>query len=303
MTTSIDDIQVFSRVVQCGSFTAAGDSLTISKGAVSKAVTRLESDLGIRLLHRTTRRLSLTDAGERFHARTKPVLEALTEAIREAREQGSRPRGHLRVSAPAFFGAGILSHLVGVFHQRYPEITLELRYTNRFVDLVAERFDAAIRIAAPTDSSLVMRSLGTIPMVFCASPSYLEQHGRPAQALQLSAHQCLIYTGSPRPYEWPVGGLQGNAHRVAVNGPLISNDDETLRQAAMDGVGIVRMPKLFLEDAISDGRLIQLWPDNCAPSVTLAVVFPSGRELPAKVRAWIDFLVDQRDAGWSPTPN
>lgn len=292
MIPSIDDIQVFCQVVDTGSFTAAGEALGRSKGAVSKAVSRLEADLGVRLLHRTTRRQTLTDAGERFQARAAPVLEELAGAMREAREQADRPSGHLRVSAPAFFGSEILSRLVGGFRERYPDITLELRCSNRFVDLVAERFDAAIRIAAPEDSSLVMRKLADIPMVFCASPDYLDRHGRPDAPADLSQHHCLIYTGSARPREWLALDAEGQTHRIAVNGPIHTNDDATLRQAAIDGIGICRMPKLFLGDALDDGRLVQIWPDGRAPAVTLAVVYPSRRELPAKVRAWIDFLVD-----------
>lgn len=292
MTPSIDDVQVFCQVVETGSFTAAGEALDRSKGAVSKAVSRLEASLSVRLLHRTTRRQTLTDAGERFYARATPVLEELFDATREVREQADRPSGVLRVSAPAFFGSEILSKLVGQFHERYPDITLELRCSNRFVDLVAERFDAAIRISAPEDSSLVMRKLADIPMVFCAAPSYLERNGKPETPADLSQHQCLIYTGSARPREWLVLDSDSEPHTVAVNGPIHTNDDATLRQAAIEGLGIVRMPKLFLRDALADGRLVQIWPEDAAPAATLGVVYPSRRELPAKVRVWIDSLVE-----------
>lgn len=294
MDGSIDDIEVFCRVVDAGSFTAAAEQLERSKGAVSKAVSRLEAALGARLLHRTTRRQTLTEAGQAFYTRARRALDALDEAAREVGEHADRPRGHLRISAPTFFGAEILSRHIGAFRRRYPDITLELVHSNRFVDLVEERFDAAIRMSAPVDSSLVMRKLAEVPMAFCASPAYLERHGRPAIPEELREHDCLIYTRSARPHEWIMFSAGGQRLSVAVDGRLHTNDDHTLRQAAIDGCGIVRMPKLFLADAIAHGDLVQIWPDDAAPPVTLAVVYPSRRDLPRKVRAFVDFLVECR---------
>lgn len=294
MAGSVDDMVVFCRVVEAGSFTAAAERLSLSKGAVSKAVSRLEAGLGARLLHRTTRRQTLTEAGEAFHARASRAIEELEEAAREVGEHADRPRGHLRISAPTFFGAEILSRHIGDFRRRYPEITLEVVHSNRFVDLVSERFDTAVRISAPVDSSLVMRKLAEVPMVFCASPAYLDRYGRPEAPEDLREHDCLVYTGSAKPHEWMAFGGDGQPITVAVDGGLHTNDDHTLRQAAIDGCGIVRMPRLFLRDAIDSGELIQIWPDDAARAVTLAVVYPSRRELPAKVRALVDFLVECR---------
>ena len=294
MDGSIDDVAVFCRVVETGSFTAAGERLSLSKGAVSKAVSRLEAQLGVRLLHRTTRRQTLTEAGEAFHARASRAIEELEKAALEVSEHADRPRGHLRISAPTFFGAEILSRYVGDFRRRFPDITLEIVHSNRFVDLVEERFDAALRISAPVDSSLVMRRLAEIPMVFCAAPGYLVRRGRPKTPADLHLHDCLIYTGSAKPHQWTACDGNGKRIAVAVDGGLHTNDDHTLRRAAIDGGGIVRMPRLFLRDAIARGALEQIWPDAAAPSVTLAVVYPTRRELPAKVRAFVDFLVECR---------
>lgn len=301
MDRSIDDIAVFCRVVERGSFTAAAESLDRSKGAVSKAVSRLEATLGVRLLHRTTRRQTLTEAGERFHARAARMLDELAEAVSEVSDHADRPHGHLRVSLPGFFGAEIFSRFVGAFRQQYPDITLELVHSNRFVDLVAERFDAAIRVSAPVDSSLVMRRLAEVPMVCCASPAYLERRGRPDAPEDLRNHDCMIYTGSAKPLEWAFLDTAGHPLSVAVDGGLHTNDDHTLRQAAIDGCGIVRMPRLFLEDAIAKGEIVPIWPDSHSPSVTLAVVYPSRRELPRKVRAFVDFLAE-RKADWQGPP-
>lgn len=261
------------------------------RDAARKYVSRLEERLGARLLHRTTRRLSLTEAGETYYRRAARALAELAEADQEASDHAGRPRGHLRVSAPSFFGATVLAHRLGAFHRRYPDITMDLVLSNRLVDLVAERFDCAVRIAAPRDSSLVQRRLAAIPVVTCAAPAYLERHGRPETPGALREHACLIYTLDTESRTWTYFRDDGSEYPVAVDGPLHINDDHTLRRAALDGLGVLRMPRLFLQDALDRGDLVQLWPDHTGPSVTLAVVYPSRHELPAKVRAFIDFMV------------
>lgn len=285
------DTAVFCVVVREGSFTAAAATLGLSKGAVSKFVRRLEAQLGVRLLNRTTRRLSLTEAGEAFYGRAARALAELSEAEQEVSEHADRPRGQLRVSAPTFYGAEILSGRLADFHRRYPEIGVELVLDNRMVNLVEERFDVAVRISAPRDSSLVMRKLHDIPTVACASPDYLKRHGHPRNPEELARHECLIYTIDPRPHEWTFVRLDGSQYAVAVHGRFHFNDDHVIRQAALDGLGILRMPKLFVQDALTRGALQQLWPDQAAPDLTLALVYPSRHTLPAKVRAFVDFMV------------
>lgn len=291
----VSDVAVFCRVVEAGSFTAAADALGLSKGAVSKYVRRLESHLGVRLLNRTTRRQTLTEAGEAYYRRAIAALAELDEAGREAADRSAQPGGLLRVSAPTFFGAEILARHLGAFHHRYPRIRLDLVLGNRFVDLVEERFDVAVRMSAPRDSSLVMRRLAEIPLVICAAPAYLRRHGHPQAPEELRDHECLIYTGSARPFEWLFPTAGGQRVNVPVNGAIHTNDDHTLRQTALDGCGIVRMPRMFLADALERGDLVQLWPERQTPMVTLAAVYPSRRQLPAKVRAFVDFLVACRD--------
>ena len=292
------DIAVFVRVVQDGGFTAAAGSLELSKGAVSKMVNRLEARLGARLLNRTTRRLTLTEAGDAFYRRALPALAELEDAEREVAEHTGSPRGHLRVSAPSFYGAEILSRHLAEFRQRFPDISLELRLENRLVDLVEERFDVAIRMSAPRDSSLVMRHLDDIPMRVCAAPDYLARHGTPDTPGDLRDHQCLLYLLVPRPHEWSFLDDNGRHYAVHVEGRLSTDDDHALRRAAIDGLGILRMPELFLREAINDGELIPLWPDAPAPGVTLALVYPSRRELPRKTRAFVDFIAEV--AGQTP---
>ena len=286
---------MFVRVVQDGSFTAAARSLELSKGAVSKTVNRLEARLGARLLNRTTRRLTLTEVGDAFYRRTVLALAELEDAEREVAEHTAQPRGHLRVSAPTFYGAEILSRHLAEFQRRFPDISLELRLENRLVDLVEERFDVALRMSAPRDSSLVMRHLADIPLRVCASPDYLARHGKPETPEDLRDHDCLLYLLVPRPHEWTFVSGDGRHYTVRVEGHFGTNDDHALRRAAMDGLGILRMPELFLREAIARGELVPLWPDAAAPGVTLAAVYPSRRELPRKTRAFIDFVAEFTD--------
>jgi len=288
----ISDAAVFVRVVEDGSFTAAAASLNLSKGAVSKYVSRLESAIGARLLNRTTRSLTLTEAGTEFYARASRALAELREAAEEAREHADNPRGHLRVAAPPFYASEILSPQLHEFHRRFPDITVELLLDNRLIDLIEKRVDVAVRMSAPEDSSLVMRKIADIPLVECASPAYIERHGKPRVPRELSEHACLIYTASPRPHQWTFVGEDGQPYSVSVNGFFELDDDHTMRQLAFDGLGIIRMPKLFLQDAIDRGCLLPLWPEGVSSKVTFATLYPSRSGLPAKARAFVDFVFE-----------
>jgi DNA-binding transcriptional LysR family regulator len=285
------DSIAFCAVVEKGSFTAAADSLNLSKGAVSKFVSRLEGRLGTRLLNRSTRRLSTTETGKAFYFRASRALAELDKAEQELSDQTGQPHGQLRISAPTFYGSEILSKYLVDFHRLYPEVGVNLVLENRFVDLVEERFDLALRIAAPKDSSLIMRKLADIPMAICASPAYLEKYGRPQAPQELRTHSCLIYTVVSRPHDWLFKQKNGNRLRVPVNGNFKSNDDHVIRQAAVDGLGILLMPKLFVENLLASGELVQLFSDNAMQGVTLAIAYPSRQGMPANARAFVDFMV------------
>jgi DNA-binding transcriptional LysR family regulator len=288
----VSDAAVFVRVVEEGSFTGAATSLELSKGAVSKYVSRLETTLGARLLNRTTRSLTLTEAGTAYFQRASRALEDLRQAAEDVIEQAGSPRGHLRVAAPPFYAAEILAPHLHAFHKQYPLVTVQLMLENRLIDLVEERVDLAIRMSAPEDSSLVMRRIASIPIVVCASPGYLERHGTPREPSELGSHRCLIYTVPPRAHQWPFIDEKGDHYTVHVQGPFELNDDHALRQLAFDGLGLIRMPRLFLNDAIEEGRLVQIWPDDISRPVTLAALYPSRAGLPAKARAFIDFVLE-----------
>jgi DNA-binding transcriptional LysR family regulator len=290
------DAWIFVRVVEEGSFTRAADVLGLSKGAVSKYVTRLERRLGVRLLNRTTRRLTLTEVGEVFYGRASQALAALREIETEVSEHAAKPRGNLRVSAPTLYGAEILWPHLSTFRHENPDISLELLLENRRVDLVQARVDVAVRMSAPKDSSLVIRRIADIPVVTCASPAYVERHGRPCTPADLREHDCVIYTLGSRIHDWLFYDEGGRPYAVPVRGPFHTNDDQVIRQAGLDGFGILRLPKLFVRQAIDQGRLIQLWPDEAGPRVPLAAMYPSRRELPAKVRVFIDFIATIADS-------
>ena len=299
----LSDVAVFLRVVEAGSFTAAAESLEVSKAAVSKYVSRLEAALGTRLLQRTTRRLTLTEAGAAYFARAAAALGELDAANEELATLSGEPRGHLRVSAPGYLGALHLAPLLGEFLKRHPAITLDLDLSNRLVDLVQERFDVAVRISAPTDSTLVARALAPCPTVVAATPDYLERRGTPREPADLVDHECLIYGLMRMPHEWRFrrrtrrgGEGRGRWVSVPVKGALRCNDDTALKQWLLEGLGIRLFPRFFVERELKQGRVVELLPDWEPPVLAINAVFATRQHLAPKVRAFVDFLVERLPA-------
>lgn len=290
---SLSDIAVFIAVVERGSFTAAAETLEISKAAASKYVARLEKRLGARLLHRTTRRLTLTEAGNALYDGARGALEQLATAEDAVSELTGEPRGRLRVTAPVYFGAEILVPTFGQFLKRYPAVELDLDLDNRIVDLVTGGYDLAIRITTLTSSSLVARRLANVRLATVASPGYLATHGTPEVPADLRDHACLTYSLDRTPNEWHYEDPQGRPVSVPVRGGLRCNSDEALKQAALDGLGIVRFPALFVTAELASGRLTRLLPDHEPPPSTLCAVFPTRRNLAPKVRVFVDFLAER----------
>lgn len=291
---NISDIAVFVVVVERGGFTAAADHLELSKGAVSKAVTRLEQSLGVRLLHRTTRRHTLTEAGEVLFRRASGALEELDAVTTEVAGFGGRPRGRLRVTAPVHYGETSLAPLLADFHAAYPDVRIELDLSNQRVDLVRDRFDVALRITEPRDSTLIARPLRPVRIVTCASPAYLEQHGAPQIPADLTGHACLGYTLDRTPSVWHYRRRGGRWQSVTVDGPFRCNNDGMLLRAALDGIGILHMPDLFVERHLADGSLVPLLEAFETPELRLAAVFPTRANLAGKVRAFVDFVASAR---------
>jgi len=289
----ISDIAAFVQVVEQGSFTAAAEVLELSKAAVSKYVGRLEKRLGARLLNRTTRRITLTEAGRALYDRASVAIADLAAAESEVVELTGTPRGRLRVTAPSHFGEVFLAPLFAPFRARYPDIELDLDLDNRIVDLVEEGFDVAIRISQLGTSSLVARKLTDVRVVTAASPAYLARHGVPAVPMDLRDHECLLYGLDRTPGEWRFRRGLDRLISVRVHGAFRCNNDGALKRAALDGLGILRFPELFVENELRDGSLVAVLPEFEMQRLTLSAVFPARANLAPKVRVFVDYLAEQ----------
>ena len=291
-------IPAFEGVVAAGSFAGAARALGLSVAAVSKQVRALEDRLGVRLLQRTTRQVRLTEAGQRFHERCQRILADLEDAEREVAERQATARGRVRVSAPMSFGQRHLGPVVSAFLDGHPDVAIDLVLDDRFVDLLAEGFDVAVRIAELRDSSLVARRLCASRRVLCAAPAYLAQHGTPASPDELAAHRCIGYAYMASGCDWPFG-TPGGRRLVRVHGPVMSNNGDVLRVLVLDGCGIALLPTFLVADDLRDGRLREVLPDQLDGDPAVWVVQPTRRHVPLAVRAFVEFLVT-RFAGCAP---
>lgn len=288
----LDAITAFVRVAELGSYTRAAEALELSRTRVSRLVMQLEAHLEVRLIQRTTRRLHLTEAGERYLARAQGILQALEDAKAEVGAGRVEVRGRLRLNGPMSFGTRHLAPQVARFMVEHPDLDVRLDLNDRRVDLLEEGYDLAIRIGALPDSSLVARRLTRCRLLLCASPGYLATHGEPGDLEALAEHRCLRYrTGGGT--EWQLGG-----RRLAVQGPLDSNNGDVLTLAAEAGLGIIHQPSFLVAESIRRGRLVPILADE--PPVTLGIhgVFPARRHLPAKIERFLDFLAE----AWGDPP-
>ena len=282
---------VFARVVEANSFTEAARRLGMSKAAVSKQVSKLEERLGARLLNRTTRRLSLTEVGAAFYERCARIVAEAEEAELAVTRLNATPRGTLRIDAPVNFGMQYLAPLLPPFMLQHPDLRVDMSFNDRFVDLVEEGCDLAVRIGQLPDSSLVARKLAETRSVICAAPSYWDRHGRPGDPSDLANHDCFAYSYLATGSEWRLQGPGGEV-AVRVSGSLAANNGDVLRQAAVAGLGVVAMPVFIVCDDLRKGRLEPVLRDWEAATRGIYAVYPHNRHLSAKVRAFIDHLVD-----------
>lgn len=285
------ELRAFAAVVDAGSFVRAADELGISKAAISRQVADLEARLGVRLLHRTTRRLSLTGEGERFHARAKDLLGSLEEMESEVAARRGRAVGILKVTAPVSFGLLHLAPLWPGFMAKHPQVRLEVILADRFIDLVEEGVDVAVRIAQLESSSLVSRQLSSTRLVLCASPRYLKKHGRPRHPSELSQHAVIAYSLLSVGDDWQFTGPEGPVH-VRVHPRMRTNSGDTCRAAALGHEGIVLEPKFMLAGDLAAGTLVELMPEYRAMEYGIYAVYPSRKFVAPKVRALIDYLAD-----------
>jgi DNA-binding transcriptional LysR family regulator len=283
------EMRVFSAVVDAGSFVAAADSLDISKAAVSRYVAELEARLGVRLLHRTTRRLSLTEEGEVFHARCKELLADVEEAEAEVSERSGEAIGVLKVSAPVSFGLLHLAPLWAQFMAAHPRLTLDLTLSDRIVDLVDEGFDVAVRIARLPSSSLVSRRLSSTRLVLCASAQYLRKHGTPKEPADLDAHTVLAYSLLSIGDTWEFEGPDGPVS-VKVHPRMHSNSGDTCRAAALRHQGIILQPSFLVGEDLKSGELVEIMPRYRSLELGIYAVYPSRKHVLPKVRLLVDYL-------------
>lgn len=288
------EMAVLVQVVEDGSFTRAARSLRLSPSAVSKLVARLEDRLGVRLIQRTTRRLALTAEGRLFHDRCREILEEIAVAEELAAGSRLRPRGTLRVGVSHGFGMSQVVPLVPLFAGRYPEIELHLAFADRCVDLVAEGLDLAIRLGAIRDEALVARRLGEHGRIVCAAPAYLARHGRPETPADLPRHNCILFDQPEHLNHWPFRHPDGSVERVRVRGTFRSDSGDALYKLLLDGFGIARAADYLALPDLEAGRLVPVLAPFAVDERTLIhAVYPQRRHLPAKVRVFVDFLVER----------
>jgi DNA-binding transcriptional LysR family regulator len=287
----LTSLTAFVQVVDNGGFSAAGRKLNMSTTMVSNHIQALEERLGVRLLNRTTRKVSVTEVGRAYYDRATQILSDLEQADDIASAQQSTPRGTLRVYS-ATHVVPFVSPVVAEFLATYPEVKVDLRMGEANVDLIEEGFDVALRMTPPPDSSLIVRKLATWRHVLCCSHSYLEKHARPEQLAELADHNCIRHLMYPFGDEWQFVDRKGTPASVRVAGRLVSNSGETLRIAALHGVGVCLAAGFLVHDDLEAGRLVRLLPEYRPVELSMNAVYPHRHHLSAKVRTFIDMLVN-----------
>ena len=291
-TPMFAELSSFVATAEALSFARAAEQLDRDAAAVSRRVRALERRLDVRLLERTTRSVTLTEAGRVYLDRAREILRSIDEADREAAlHVTGEPRGHMRLSLPDSFGRMWLAPMINEFLAAYPAITIEAEFSNRFVDLVAERFDLAVRLGELRDSELVARRIGSRRRLLCASPAYLERHGTPRAPRDLADHACLIFTRLPTRNRWELAGDTGQVEHVSVTGPLASDDAEVLTTSAKAGLGIMMGTDWLVGRSLLAGELVQVLPDwRPVDEGAIYILTPSRGSATSKTRAFGDWL-------------
>ena len=288
----MDCMRAFVATADLGGFSRAAAKLGVARALVSKRVAALEAEMGTRLFARTTRRLSLTEPGRRFHVQCANILGLYASAEAELRQLQDEPTGLLKVNAPMSFGTLHLADAVAEFMALHPALNVQLVLDDRFVDLLSEGFDVGIRIGALADSSLIVRRLCPSRRVLCAAPGYLDAAGIPAHPRDLANHRCLHYGYLASGLRWRLSGPDGE-HTLEVPLSLCANNGEALLRAAIAGRGIVLLPTFICGADLRAGRLVRVLPDYAPPPADINAIWPGGGPLPSKVRRFVDFLVER----------
>ncbi len=285
-----ESMKAFAQVVEAGGFAAAARQMGLSRSAVNKLVMNLEDNLQTQLLHRTTRKVTPTDAGRAFYPRCINILSDLNSAELALTQLHEEPQGTLRINGPMTFGILHLAPIVAEFIVQYPDLQVELSLNDRLIDPIEEGFDVTVRIAAPpTAASLIVRHLAPSPIVLCAAPAYLAAKSIPTHPQDLKQHACLHYGHMAQANSWTLVGTE-KTYQVNINGPLCCNNGEVLREAALAGVGIVMLPTFIVAQDIEQGRLKPVLVDYPPPAIDIYTLSPINRHLSAKVKVWTEFL-------------
>ncbi|MBS0545660.1 MAG: LysR family transcriptional regulator [Proteobacteria bacterium] len=285
----LDAMNLFVRVADLGSFAAVANQLGVARSVVTRQIAALEEHLGVKLMVRTTRQLTLTTAGTSYLQKCRTILDLIDAAEADVMEERLTPRGNLRVSLPLSFGLKRIAPVLPDFLKRYPDISLALDFTDRHVNLIDEGVDLSIRITARLDPGDVARKLSEMRLVAVASPAYLAQHGRPADPSELSAHACLGY--SPKVNNRPLSfQIDGQTENVYLPFRLQANNGDALAEAAAQGLGITLQPDFIVADYLASGALEPVLERFAPPPLGIYAMLPSNRYLPHRVRALIDFL-------------
>ncbi|MFP2958063.1 LysR family transcriptional regulator [Myxococcus sp. 1LA] len=288
----LDEIFAFMAVVDAGSFVGGGRAIGLTRSAAGKALARLESRLGVRLLNRTTRHLSLTDDGRVFHEHCQQVLAALDEAEASVGDRTGTPRGILRLTVPDAFGRLHVLPVLRKYLQTWPDVQVEVSFADRVADIIDEGYDLAIRInVTTTDTRLVSRVVAEHRVFVCAAPSYLAERGEPETLEELATHDCLLFSSRARRQRWRLRPKGGDYVTVEGRSRLRLDSGEAIRDAAVAGLGIAFLPSFLVDEDLARGRLKALLPSCQTEVVRISAIYPSKRYLPAKVRRFIDLLV------------
>lgn len=291
----LDCDRMFVAVLELGSFAAAAARLGVSSGQASKLVSKLERQLGVQLVKRSTRALSPTDVGRTYYEQVKTLLDAFDALDVRVRESAGTPSGRLKISAPVTFGSAVLSRVLVAFARRYPLIELDVSFSDRPVSIVDEGFDIAVRIGNLSDSSLIARRLGGIAVRLAASPGYLQQYGTPQHWRAISDHQCITDTNFRDPWNWPFVSEAGETETVPVRGRLRFANTEACLQAALAGLGIARLPDFIAAPALQRGDIVPVLARYDVPPLGLFALYPAARHLAQRTRLLVDFLADHFD--------
>jgi DNA-binding transcriptional LysR family regulator len=304
MTGRLEDMALFARIVERGNLSGAARDLGLSKSLVSRRLGQLEDRLGARLVNRTTRRLALTDIGREFNERAKRVLLEADEAEACAQEASGELRGRLRIAAPVSFGYLHLASALAAFLVEHPKVEVELELNDRFIDLVGEGYDLGIRSGQLEDSSLVVRPIAASRILLAAAPAYLAKHGAPESPNDLTRHVCLVYGNQPAARVWRFR-VKDKWITPAIRPQLVANNGDVLCRAAIEGLGIVALPSFILGPAIAAVSLRPLLPGFPMPEQPIQAIYPAGRPVPQRLRAFVDFMAGYftRHPDWEAKPS